>query len=68
MTKKYAKKFIAGAVCPKCQATDTLIVDQGVTPMRRECVNCGFQQAQGEALQSSQESIVHWVKPGEKSS
>ncbi|WP_281645342.1 YheV family putative zinc ribbon protein [Parendozoicomonas sp. Alg238-R29] len=36
------KRFIAGAVCPKCAAMDRLVMfeDQGVTI--RECVECGF--------------------------
>lgn len=45
MTAK-RKRFIAGAVCPECQAKDTLAVwqDQGVDNVI--CVVCGFTQRQ----------------------
>ncbi len=40
------KRFIAGAVCPKCAEMDRLTVheDQGYTI--RECVSCGFTDSQ----------------------
>ncbi|WP_410013265.1 YheV family putative zinc ribbon protein [Sodalis sp. C49] len=45
MTAK-RKRFIAGAVCPECQAKDTLAVwqDQGTDNVI--CVKCGFTQRQ----------------------
>lgn len=42
------KRFIAGAVCPRCAAMDrlTLFTDsEGV--QHRECVSCGFKDSQG---------------------
>ena len=42
------KRFIAGAVCPRCAAMDrlTMYVDeQGA--QHRECVSCGFTDSQG---------------------
>ncbi len=36
------KQFIAGAVCPACEAMDTIRMWKvGQTP-HRDCVNCGF--------------------------
>ncbi len=34
------RRFIAGAVCPRCGLMDKLVVDTGSN--RRECVSCGF--------------------------
>jgi hypothetical protein len=34
------RRFIAGAVCPRCAAMDRLLVD--LDSDRRECVACGF--------------------------
>ena len=47
--KKFKKRFIAGAVCPKCKAQDSLLLffDNGVE--RIECVDCGHTQSQTEA-------------------
>jgi uncharacterized metal-binding protein (TIGR02443 family) len=37
------RRFIAGAVCPRCAAMDRLVVD--LETDRRECVACGFSEA-----------------------
>ena len=37
------RRFIAGAVCPKCAAMDKIVVDLDTD--RRECVACGFSDA-----------------------
>lgn len=34
------RRFIAGAVCPRCSAMDTILVDSATDC--RECVQCGF--------------------------
>jgi uncharacterized metal-binding protein (TIGR02443 family) len=34
------RRFIAGAVCPRCGAMDKLLVDSETAT--RECVKCGF--------------------------
>lgn len=36
----HRRRFIAGAVCPKCGAMDRIVVDLDTD--RRECVACGF--------------------------
>ncbi len=41
------RRFIAGAVCPRCGAMDRIVVDTGTD--RRECVACGFGEDRPEA-------------------
>jgi uncharacterized metal-binding protein (TIGR02443 family) len=38
--KSQRRRFIAGAVCPRCAAMDRIVVD--LDTERRECVACGF--------------------------
>jgi len=42
-----SRRFIAGAVCPRCSAMDTIVVDRDSD--LRECVSCGFNEARPEA-------------------
>ncbi|GAB3325186.1 YheV family putative zinc ribbon protein [Haliea atlantica] len=43
------RRFIAGAVCPRCAAMDTILVDSDTDC--RECVECGFtDQRPGDAV------------------
>jgi uncharacterized metal-binding protein (TIGR02443 family) len=46
------RRFIAGAVCPRCALMDKMVVDQDTD--QRMCVNCGFSEARpglpGEAV------------------
>ena len=37
------RRFIAGAVCPRCSAMDKIVVD--IESDARECVACGFAEA-----------------------
>lgn len=37
------KRFIAGAVCPKCAMPDTLVMYRLDDGDYRECVECGFE-------------------------
>lgn len=36
------KRFIAGAVCPKCGMLDRIVVFREEEKDLRECVSCGF--------------------------
>lgn len=36
------KRFIAGAVCPKCSAMDRVVMYREGDADFRECVECGF--------------------------
>lgn len=38
-----SRRFIAGAVCPRCGKMDKLLVDSD--SQQRECVSCGFTDA-----------------------
>lgn len=40
MTPK--KRFIAGAICPKCSALDRIVMYRQNDKDYRECVACGF--------------------------
>lgn len=39
---KVTKRFIAGAVCPKCGELDVLLTYRENDEEYRECVDCGF--------------------------
>lgn len=36
------KRFIAGAVCPRCKAADRIVMYRVADTDYRECVECGF--------------------------
>jgi uncharacterized metal-binding protein (TIGR02443 family) len=36
------RRFIAGAVCPRCSAMDTVVVYRENEKDYRECISCGF--------------------------
>lgn len=38
------RRFIAGAVCPKCRALDRIVIETGDTESRRSCVDCDFSE------------------------
>ncbi len=42
MVNKIKKRFIAGAVCPRCSAMDKLMMYKEEGKDFRECVSCGF--------------------------
>lgn len=41
------RRFIAGAVCPRCAAMDRIVVD--LDSDLRECVSCGFSEERPQA-------------------
>lgn len=43
------KRFIAGAVCPRCAAMDRIMMFTTEEGQFRECVACGFADHQGNA-------------------
>lgn len=43
------KRFIAGAVCPKCHAMDTMALTKEDGVEKVTCVKCGEQMSQPEA-------------------
>ena len=38
------RRFVAGAVCPRCSAMDKLVVYNEEGKDYRECVSCGFKE------------------------
>ncbi|ASY74924.1 hypothetical protein BJJ97_02870 [Pectobacterium polaris] len=55
------KRFIAGAVCPTCQAQDTLAVGREDDVEVVVCVKCGYRQSQADeptAAHASQASDI----------
>ncbi|XOZ32665.1 YheV family putative zinc ribbon protein [Halomonadaceae bacterium KBTZ08] len=61
------KRFIAGAVCPRCSAMDRIVMfttDEGTF---RECVDCGFEDRQPEAadMTPASEALKTRVEPSE---
>jgi len=48
MKKQQKKRFIAGAVCPKCKAQDTLALTKEDGVEKVTCVSCGHQMTQSE--------------------
>ena len=46
------RRFIAGAVCPKCALMDTIVVDMDSD--KRECVSCGFSEDRPQAPKQSE--------------
>jgi uncharacterized protein len=42
MVIKVKKRFIAGAVCPRCSEMDKLVMYKENEKNYRECVSCGF--------------------------
>jgi uncharacterized metal-binding protein (TIGR02443 family) len=48
MEKKPKKRFIAGAVCPKCKNQDTMALTKENNVEIVTCVSCGDQMTQSE--------------------
>ncbi len=36
------RRFIAGAICPKCKAMDKIVLHKHGDQQQRECIACGF--------------------------
>lgn len=43
------RRFIAGVVCPRCRAMDTMVVDLDTD--QRECVACDFSEERPQAAE-----------------
>jgi len=52
-THRHHRRFIAGAVCPRCGQMDKLIVD--TETRTRECVACDYSEARPEDDQGAGE-------------
>lgn len=61
-----AKRFIAGAVCPACSATDSIKMWEVEGVPHRECVSCGYADtlnAEGNSVPSELGTRVNQAKP-----
>jgi uncharacterized metal-binding protein (TIGR02443 family) len=62
------RRFIAGAVCPRCSAMDKLVLyrnDEGI--QLRECIACGFRESITEQGQMNElPTRVNQPRVGEK--
>ena len=56
-TPKRPRRFIAGAVCPKCAEMDkTVMYTNDAGEEVRECVSCGFFQTSTEQAEEDRQS------------
>ncbi len=54
---KYPRRFIAGAVCPKCSEMDrTVMFINDNSEEVRECISCGFRQTSSEQAQQDSQA------------
>lgn len=59
------RRFIAGAVCPKCNAMDRIVMYDKDGQQVRECIECGFSQTQSEqqAIDDANRELATRVTP-----
>ncbi len=62
-----ARRFIAGAVCPRCAEMDKVVMyDDDLGQRVRECVSCGYRDALDENGQPGElKTRVNQPRPGE---
>lgn len=48
------RRFIAGAVCPRCGELDKIVIVIGDDSQKRECIQCGFSDDQPELPQTEE--------------
>ncbi|MCW8093297.1 YheV family putative zinc ribbon protein [Alteromonas sp. ASW11-130] len=67
MSTKKRKRFIAGATCPKCQASDTVMLYLEHNVEKLECVACGYTESQAEKnvqnAAKAENSVIGIFKP-----
>lgn len=61
------RRFIAGAVCPRCAQMDKIVMYDSAAGQRvRECVSCGYQDALDEQGRPTElVTRVNQPRPGE---
>ena len=42
------RRFIAGAVCPRCSEMDKMVIYGNAEGLFRECIGCGYEDKQPE--------------------
>jgi len=67
MSNPLKKRFIAGAICPKCKAMDTMALTKENGVEKVTCVSCGEQMVQTEAqvenVVREHEQVIGVFKP-----
>ncbi|MDP5041051.1 YheV family putative zinc ribbon protein [Flavobacterium sp. W21_SRS_FM6] len=53
MVNKIKKRFVAGAVCPKCKAQDSIMLYFENNVEKIECVHCDYHESQVDKKVSS---------------
>lgn len=68
MSDKIIKRFVAGAVCPRCAEMDKLVMFRNEKDQQvRECVRCGYSDAMNENGQQEEITTrVNQSRPGEQ--
>jgi len=66
-SKPAPRRFIAGAVCPKCAEQDkTVMYRISETEQKRECVRCGYNEVISDQPDAEEIATrVNQPKPGE---
>lgn len=59
MTTK--RRFIAGAVCPRCAEMDKLVMYREAETTYRECISCGYEDSQTESSFTELKTRVNQV-------
>lgn len=60
------RRFIAGAVCPRCARMDKIVMFEEGGQKHRECVSCGFRDVIDEGPAASEvETRVNQPRPGQ---
>lgn len=52
------RRFIAGAVCPKCAEMDRIVMYTNEDGQFRECVSCGYKDRMGDAEPAPEELVT----------
>lgn len=69
MKTKTKKRFIAGAVCPHCKATDSLMLYMENNVEKVECVRCDYAKSQVEDTVEEKtrdnENVIGIFKPAD---
>ncbi len=66
-TNKPLKRFIAGAVCPRCAEMDKLVMYNNEKNQQvRECVRCGYQDVMTDSGPEEITTRVNQPRPGEE--
>lgn len=67
MIQRTKKRFVAGAVCPKCQAMDTIMLFFEENVEKLECIECGYHESEADkkvaGATRKNENVIGVFKP-----